>query len=119
MGTIALVVLGVVHLNLYARENYDQIPTIGPLFLADVILAWLIALTIVLLRALWIRRYAALAGVLLCIGTLGGYVVALVHPLFGFEEPGISYSGGIAIAAEITGAACLGWYALKAGGNGN
>ncbi len=119
MGTVALIVIGIIHLNLYAREHYNEIPTIGPLFLLDVILAWLTAMTIALLQVAWMRRYAALAGALLCLGTFAGYIVALVHPLFGFEEPGISYSGGIAIAAEIVGAACLGWYALRAGGSNN
>lgn len=119
MGTAALIVIGIVHLNLYAREHYNEIPTIGTLFLLDVILAWLTAMIIALLRVVWMRRYAALAGALLCLGTFAGYIVALVHPLFGFEEPGISYSGGVAIAAEIVGATCLGWYALKAKDSSN
>ncbi len=114
MGTAALVVIGIVHLNLYAREHYDQIPTIGPLFLLDVILAWLTAIAIVALRSAWIRRITAGMGALLCIGTFAGYMVTLVHPLFGFEEPYVSYSGGVAMAAELAGAACLGLYALGA-----
>lgn len=119
MGTAALIIIGIVHLNLYAREHYSEIPTIGPLFLLDVILAWLAAVAIALLRAVWMRRCAALAGVLLCAGTFASYIVSLVHPLFGFEEPGISYSGGVAIAAEIIGSVCLGWYALRAGSSSN
>ena len=115
MGTVALAVVGVVHLNLYAREHYSQIPTIGSLFLLDVILAWSAALALTLLRSVRLRRYTAGMGALLCIGTFAGYMVALVHPLFGFEEPGISYSGGVAIAAELLGSVSLGLYALRAG----
>ncbi len=115
MGTAALVVIGIVHLNLYVREHYDQIPNIGPLFLLDIILAWSGALAIALTRNINARRYIAGMGTLLCLGTFAGYMVALVHPLLGFEEPGMSYSGGVAIAAELLGAYALGWYALKAG----
>jgi predicted lipoprotein with Yx(FWY)xxD motif len=99
-----LFIIGAVHLNLYAREQYSAIPTIGALFIVDVALAWSLALALVV----WPARPVTLLGSLFSIGTLSAYIVSLYMPLFGFEEPGISYSGGVAIAAEVLAAMALG-----------
>ncbi len=96
-GAAMFFVIGAVHLNLYAREQYSQIPTIGGLFLANIVIAWTLALALALRRS---RLVAGLAS-LFAMGTLCAYVTSLFMPLFGFEEPGVSYSGGIAIVAEV------------------
>ncbi len=98
-----LVVIAVDHLNLYAREQYDAIPTVGWMFLALVISSFLLAI----LLALYPLRLVALASGLMCLGALGAYIYAVESVLFGFHEPGISYSGGIAIASEVIGATTL------------
>ncbi len=96
---VGLIVVAVVHLNLYLGEGYRHIPTIGWLFLLTVISALgLAAATALSSRPLW-----ALAAGALALGVLGGYVLTLALPmgLFSFREPGISYSGAISIAAEL------------------
>lgn len=104
-----LLVIGAVHLNLYAREQYSAIPTIGGLFILDVVVAWSLALAIAVRPV----RPIALLGSLFCLGTLSAYVASLYMPLFGFEEPGVSYSGGVAIAAEVLACIALGALALR------
>ncbi|MCL4449057.1 MAG: hypothetical protein M1483_04505 [Actinobacteria bacterium] len=96
----ALAIVGIVHLNLYAREQYDAIPTIGPLFLATVILSFIFA------TAFAVRPGRILAGIIACflIGVFGGYMIALRGNLFAFHEPKISYSGGFGVTAELVGA---------------
>jgi energy-coupling factor transporter transmembrane protein EcfT len=102
----ALVGIGGVHLNLYAGEGYRHIPTIGPLFLLTVVVAFLLAVAVALLRH-WL---VALVAAGFSFATLGGYVLSLLLPkgIFLFQEPGVSYSGALAIAFEvIAGVAAL------------
>jgi hypothetical protein len=110
VGAGSLVVMAAVHLNLYWREDYRLIPTIGWLFLLTVIAAVLLALVML------VKPHFLLAGAaaLFALGTLGSYAFALTQPLFGFEEPGISYSGGLAIASEGLAAIALGIWAWNA-----
>jgi hypothetical protein len=100
---VGLVVVAVVHLNLYLGEGYRHIPTIGWLFLLTVVSAFGLALA----TAVSSRPVLELAAAGLALGVLGGYVLTLALPmgLFSFREPGISYSGGVAIAAEVLVAA--------------
>ncbi|MCL4414312.1 MAG: hypothetical protein ACYCUF_01635 [Acidimicrobiales bacterium] len=110
VGIGGLVGMAVVHLNLYWREDYRLIPTIGWLFLLTVLSALVLAVAMALHPA----RLVALGSALFALGTLASYAVALTRPLFGFEEPGISYSGGVAIASEVLAALALGAWAWKA-----
>lgn len=100
-----LVVTAVVHLNLYTREQYHDIPTIGWLFLLTVISAALLAVGLVAVPGRLVDRSASLFAV----SVLGGYLLTLLlpHGLFAFKEPGVSYSGAIAIAAELGTALAL------------
>ena len=95
---LLLLVVAAVHLNLYAREDYDKIPTIGLLFLLTVISGVLLAVAVVVKP---VGLVLASVG-LFALSVLGGYVLSLTLPngLFSFKEPGISYSGYISIAAE-------------------
>lgn len=100
---LLLLVIAAVHLNLYAREYYNRIPTVGWLFLLTVISAVALAAGVVV-RPGWLTNVSA---GLFALGVLGGYLLTLYLPqgLFGFKEPGISYSGAISIGAEIAVAA--------------
>lgn len=114
VGAAGLLVTAVTHLNLYLGEQYREIPTIGPLFLLDIVAAAALGVG-VLLFANWA---VAAAGSVLAAGTLAAYLVALNGTLFGFHEPGISYSGGVAIGAEVVASALLGivaWSSFSAG----
>lgn len=94
-----------VHLYLYAGEAYRFIPTIGPLFLLTGVVAVVFAVALPLLE----RPLLDLLGAGFEVATLGAYILTLELPkgLFLFEEPGVSYSGGLAIFSEVGAAALL------------
>jgi len=98
IGGLLLLLIAGIHLNLYSREEYDKIPTVGVLFLLTAISA--VVLAIAFLVRPW-RLVEASSG-LFALSVLGGYLLTLLLPdgLFGFKEPGISYSGVVSIAAE-------------------
>ena len=78
---------GAIHLDLYLT-GYRTIPTIGWLFLLQVIAAF--ALAVLALAALWLPGPASLvanaSGALFALSTLGGYLLSLRVGLFGFRE---------------------------------
>jgi predicted lipoprotein with Yx(FWY)xxD motif len=80
-GAALLVASGAIHLDLYLT-GYRTIPTIGWLFLLQVIAAFALAAAI-LVTGSWV---AAAAGAGFAIGTLGGYLLSLWVGLFGFTE---------------------------------
>jgi predicted lipoprotein with Yx(FWY)xxD motif len=80
-GAALLVASGAIHLDLYLT-GYRTIPTIGWLFLFQVIAAFALAIAI-LVTGNWL---AAAAGALFAISTLGGYLLSLRFGLFGFTE---------------------------------
>ena len=80
-GAALLIALGSIHLDLYLT-GYRSIPTIGWLFLLQVIAAYLLAVVIPLTGL----RLAYAAGAAFSIGTLGGYLLSLKVGLFGFTE---------------------------------
>ena len=81
VGAALLVASGAIHLDLYLT-GYRTIPTIGWLFLLQVIAAFALAIAI-LVTGNWL---AAAAGALFAISTLGGYLLSLRFGLFGFTE---------------------------------
>src|SRR5256885_15582828 len=80
-GAALLIASGAIHLDLYLT-GYNSIPTIGPLFLLQIISAFLLAVTIPLTGL----RLAYAAGALFALGVLGGYLLSLKVGLFGFTE---------------------------------
>ena len=80
-GAALLVASGAIHLDLYVT-GYNSIPTIGPLFLLQIISAFLLAAAIPLTGL----RLAYAAGAGFGLGTLGGYLLSLKVGLFGFTE---------------------------------
>ena len=76
-----LVATGAIHLDLYLT-GYRSIPTIGWLFLLQVIAAFGLAVA-VLATGGWL---AAAAGAGFALATLGGYLLSLWIGLFGFTE---------------------------------
>jgi len=80
-GAALLIAAGSIHLDLYLT-GYRSIPTIGWLFLLQVISAYLLAVVIAVSR----HRLAAAAGAAFALGTLGGYLLSLKVGLFGFTE---------------------------------
>jgi len=80
-GAALLIASGAIHLDLYLT-GYNSIPTIGWLFLLQIISAFALAVAIPVTGL----RLAYAAGALFAIGTLGGYLLSLKIGLFGFTE---------------------------------
>jgi predicted lipoprotein with Yx(FWY)xxD motif len=80
-GAALLIASGAIHLDLYLT-GYNSVPTIGPLFLLQVISAFLLAIAIPATG----HRLAYAAGAAFAIGTLIGYLLSLKVGLFGFTE---------------------------------
>ena len=80
-GAVLLIASGAIHLDLYLT-GYRSIPTIGWLFLLQVIAAYVLAIAI----GVTAHRLAAAAGAAFALGTLGGYLLSLKVGLFGFTE---------------------------------
>jgi predicted lipoprotein with Yx(FWY)xxD motif len=90
-GAALLVASGAIHLDLYLT-GYRTIPTIGWLFLLQVIAAFALAVAMGAV-SLWPKALvgaeftlAAASGALFGLGTLGGYLLSLRIGLFGFTE---------------------------------
>ena len=80
-GAALLLASGGIHLDLYVT-GYRTIPTIGPLFLLQVIAAFVLAAGI-LVTGNWL---VAAAGAGFAVSVLGGYLLSLWVGLFGFTE---------------------------------
>src|ERR1700749_826609 len=80
-GAVLLIASGSIHLDLYLT-GYRTIPTIGWLFLLQIIAAYVLAVAIVVIR----HPLAYAAGAAFALGTLGGYLLSLKVGLFGFTE---------------------------------
>ena len=80
-GAALLVASGAIHLDLYLT-GYRTIPTIGWLFLLQVISAFALAAAI-LVTGSWL---AEAAGAAFALSVLGGYLLSLWVGLFGFTE---------------------------------
>jgi predicted lipoprotein with Yx(FWY)xxD motif len=88
-GAGLLLGTGAIHLDLYLT-GYSSVATIGPLFLAQVAAAFLLALAVAVLR----HPLVLAAGALFALATLAGYLVSVAIGLFGFHE--VRTTAGIA-----------------------
>jgi len=80
-GAALLVASGAIHLDLYLT-GYRSVPTIGTLFLLQVIAAFALAVAIPVTGS----ALVAAAGALFALSVLGGYLLSLWVGLFGFTE---------------------------------
>ncbi len=80
-GAGLLIATGAVHLDLYLT-GYRTIPTIGWLFLLQLITAFGLGAAVLVSR----RRLVSAAGAVFALATLGGYLLSLRVGLFGFRE---------------------------------
>ena len=81
IGAILLVLSALIHLHLWST-GYRHIPTIGPLFLLQGVVAVGLALLVVATRRAW----AALAGAVFAASTIGGLLLSVEVGLFGFKD---------------------------------
>ncbi len=81
VGAGLLAATGAIHLDLYLT-GYRTVPTIGWLFLLQVIAAFVLAAGVLATRS----RLVAVSGGLFGLSTLGGYLLSLWTGLFNFKE---------------------------------
>jgi plastocyanin len=110
IGAGLLAAAGGIHLDLYLT-GYRSIPTIGWLFLLQVIAAFALALAVLVLSS----PLAALAGAGFAATTLGGYLLSLWVGLFGFQEVRTT-AGIVAGVIEIAAFAVLALLAVAEAG---
>jgi predicted lipoprotein with Yx(FWY)xxD motif len=86
-GAGLLIATAAIHLDLYLT-GYRTIPTIGWLFLLQVIAAFGLGLAVLAIPGRFVvaRRLAAAAGAGFALATLGGYLLSVWTGLFGFKE---------------------------------
>jgi predicted lipoprotein with Yx(FWY)xxD motif len=114
VGSGLLIATAAIHLDLYLT-GYQTIPTIGWLFLLQVIAAFGLGLAVFAIprqpaAALLTSRLAALAGAGFALATLGGYLLSVWIGLFGFKE----VRTGAGIAAGLVEVAAFGVLAALA-----
>jgi predicted lipoprotein with Yx(FWY)xxD motif len=109
IGAGLLVATAAIHLDLYLT-GYRTIPTIGWLFLLQVISAFGLG-AIVLVSA---SRLASTAGAGFALATLGGYLLSLRIGLFGFREVRTA-AGIVAAVIEVATFSALAAVALRPG----
>ncbi len=104
VGAVLSVISGVIHLYLWGEpDGYRQIPTIGPLFLAQGISAIIIGLAAAVTR----RLAAVLTAAGLLAATAAGLVITIEHGMFGFRETWSAPFASMSAYEEIAGALLL------------
>ena len=111
-GAGLLIAAGAIHLDLYVT-GYRTIPTIGWLFLLQVIVAFALGLAVLVIpdRLVLAGRLAAAAGAGFALSTLGGYLLTVWIGLFGFKEVRTT-AGIVAGILEVAAFAVLATVAL-------
>jgi predicted lipoprotein with Yx(FWY)xxD motif len=114
VGSGLLLATAAIHLDLYLT-GYQTIPTIGWLFLLQVIAAFGLGLAVLAIprrpaAALLASRLAAVAGAGFALATLGGYLLSVWIGLFGFQE----IRAGAGLAAGLVEVAAFGVLAALA-----
>ncbi len=112
VGSGLLIATAAIHLDLYLT-GYRTIPTIGWLFLLQVIAAFGLGLAVLAIprRLVTLSRLAAAAGAGFALATLGGYLLSVWTGLFGFKE--VRTGAGIAAGlVEVAAFAVLAALAL-------
>jgi predicted lipoprotein with Yx(FWY)xxD motif len=111
-GAGLLIATAAIHLDLYLT-GYRTIPTIGWLFLLQVIAAFALGLAVLAIPGRYVLagRLAAAAGAGFALATLAGYLLSVWIGLFGFKEVRTT-AGIIAGVVEIAAFAVLAALAL-------
>jgi predicted lipoprotein with Yx(FWY)xxD motif len=112
VGSGLLIATAAIHLDLYLT-GYRTIPTIGWLFLLQVIAAFALGLAVLVIpgRLVIPSRLAAAAGAGFALATLGGYLLTIWIGLFGFKEVRTT-AGIVAGVVEVAAFAVLAALAL-------
>ena len=121
LGAIALLGVGLEHLDQYSADSYSSIPTIGTLFLLNFVSATVVALGLLAPArrpaerlAEPVRALLAVAGIGIAAGSLAGLVISENGGLFGFAEQGYREAIVLSIVLEAAAIALLGAYFVLA-----
>src|SRR5262245_17194426 len=117
LGALSLLAVGAVHLQQY-EDLYSAIPTIGQLFVVNVVAATVLGIGLLVPFERLLGRWGALLIGALALGGIalaaGSYVFLLIaecRPLFGFMEPGYNPAAiRAAQVSELATVALLGVY---------
>jgi hypothetical protein len=102
IASALLVATSAIHLELWST-GYRSIPTIGPLFLIQVLVGALLAVLLLLSRRLLVVVMAA--GFM--IATIGGLLLSVYFGLFGFRDSLAAPYAGLSLGVETAGVAVL------------
>jgi hypothetical protein len=102
LGSLLLLANGAVHLQRYF-DQYQYIEHINRLFVADAILAGLLALYVLFVGSAW----ALACGVVFQLGCVLALLYANSNAVFGFTESELNGWPAVAIAIELAGALVL------------
>jgi plastocyanin len=108
-GAALLVATAAIHLDLYLT-GYKLIPTIGVLFLLQIVGGFLLAIGVLVTRG-GLGAIVSFLGAGYMISTLAGYLVTMWVGLFGFQEVRTT-AGLVAGVIEVAGFGIMGWIAL-------
>ena len=121
LGALALLGVGVDHIEQYSVDSYSAIPTIGTLFLLNFVSATLVALGLLApierVAGRWAapaRALLATAGVWIAAGSLAGLLVSEQGGLFGFREQGYREAIVVSMALEVGAMVLLGVFLARA-----
>jgi hypothetical protein len=95
-GAVLVVLSGIIHLHLWST-GYRHVPTIGPLFLLQGLLALVLAVAVATSR----QAVVALATALFMGGTVAGLIITVEIGLFGFQDSWQATDAAASLVVEI------------------
>jgi hypothetical protein len=112
LGALALLGMGVVHLEQFFAVHYRVVPAIGPLFALNFVGATVLALLLVspLGRSRSLGPLLALGGMAMALASIVFLLISENRQLFGFMEYGYRPAIILALASEAAATVLLGAY---------
>ncbi|HEX8856581.1 MAG TPA: hypothetical protein VF752_13375 [Thermoleophilaceae bacterium] len=107
LGALALLGVGIAHIQQYYADSYSAVPTIGTLFALNFASAAVVSLGLIAplgrIAGRWatsIRAVLAVSGIGIAAGSLAGLLISENGGLFGFQEVGYRQAIVISIVLE-------------------
>jgi hypothetical protein len=124
-GAVAVLAIGIDHIEQYAVDNYSTVPTIGTLFLLNFIASVIVTIGLMAPLDRVARQYSdavralfAVGGIALGVLSLAGLFVSETTGLFGFVEHGYRMAIVFAIVVEVAAAVLLAIFLVANGTDG-
>lgn len=122
LGALALLGVGIDHIEQYYIDSYSAVPTIGTLFALNFVSATVVALGLLApirrIAGRWAAALLALlavGGIGIAAGSLAGLLVSENGGLFGFMEQGYREAIVLSIALEVATMILLGSFLMANG----